>query len=332
MRARDLAHDEQAQADAARRAGGAEPRVIGSNRPAQLLGRDRLAVVVDLDREGLARRCARSRAPAGRRRRRSWRWPPGCRHLGQAVGSPRQAPLPMRSCSISRPGKVARSSSTRRRPPRAGRSLARHREAAADPGHGEVEQVAIRRCARWVELVIRSSALRCGPDSSRGPARGAQLDHRERVAQVVADDADHLLGEQGPVLGAGALPVELGLRSVSASCTSCCRQQQLLGAPAREQQLVLVLVAVLGDEDGDLVQRAPRVIALRTRVQHHRQRAAVAMHARRASPRPPSPASAAAAPSASGGRCGRPSSAGPGSCACRPAPRPAGRASGRRCG
>jgi hypothetical protein len=53
--------------------------------------------------------------------------------------------------------------------------------------------------------------------------------------------------------------------------------QQLLGAPPREQQLLLVLVAVGGEEGRDLVERAAGVAPAHD-VHHHRQDPAVAMH------------------------------------------------------
>ena len=199
-----------------------------------------------------------------------------------------------------RAGRSTRASTDRPRPTRA---------------CGEVEQVgdqALRALASSRDAAeraqLRSRPARRVPSSVR-----AHLDRRQRVAQVVADDADHLLGEQRAVLGLARCRSSSACDCVSACCASCCCASSSSARWRASSSSLLVLVAVLGDEERELVRTTAPPCCAAHGVQHHRHACGRRDARRRASPRPPSPASAAAAPSGSGGRCGRPSSAGPGS-------------------
>jgi hypothetical protein len=89
--------------------------------------------------------------------------------------------------------------------------LRRDGQPAADARDGEVEQVGdqpvgtagrVGDAAQHLVLLGRQVAAR--------EQVSAGLDGGERVAQVVADDADHLLGEQGAVFGGGAQAGRIG--------------------------------------------------------------------------------------------------------------------------
>ncbi|MNE01143.1 hypothetical protein D3C81_989760 [compost metagenome] len=103
------------------------------------------------------------------------------------------------------------------------------------------------------------------------------LDRRQGVAQVVADDADHLLGKQRAVLGRGMNDAQLALGDVQGTPGFQVFGQVLFGKHARVEQRPLVARAAFGPEQRQFMKDATVVLAT-DGAEHHRQGVAIMVH------------------------------------------------------
>ena len=171
--------------------------------------------------------------------------------------------------------------------------------------------------ASTIVLGRRPPRLRHAPAAARRPDRSWRSPVAGSTSQTYSEPASSAVRNRTSA-------------SACASCARRCSSMQLFGALARAHQFALVGIAILGHEQGQLVElHASCCAAPRSSPSGSGDRRGAGG---RASLPPPSPGCAAAAPSASGGRSCRPSTAGPGSGACRPARRGSKPSARRTCG
>jgi hypothetical protein len=137
-------------------------------------------------------------------------------------------------------------------------------QALAEARLGEVEQVCDQdvRPLRRAGDAAEGAALAVGERVGREQG-DAEPDVRERIAEVVAHDADHLLGHEHAVPRAGVEARRLG--------------DELFQPLPGVHELALVLVPVARDEGGDVVNDGA-LLGTANRIEHHRDRGAVAVH------------------------------------------------------
>ena len=219
---RDLPHDEEAEADTADVAGHRRPARHRIEQARQQVFGDRLALVVNGDRERLL---IDLRGDPHRTSRRTV----GDR-VGDQVADQLDQPVGASAAHAGADPAVL-DRRVRKCDAQIGERLVDQRmevdvrdldlEPGADPAAAEVEQVGDqprRPPVRADEPGQRHLLLRVQA-APRQDVR-AHPDHRQRIAQVVAHDGHHLFGEERAVFGQRLLPIALGLGRAQAPAAS----------------------------------------------------------------------------------------------------------------
>lgn len=142
--------------------------------------------------------------------------------------------------------------------------------AAPHLGQGEVQQIAYQPLRARRRMGDMAEHLRLpGVLAAHHQQVGGHLDRRQRVTQVMADDTDHLLGKQRPVVGGGVGQQQPVVVEFSGVAGLEHLGQVALGEHARVQQGTLVVVQVLRPEQREFMEDTTGMLAADGTYHHH---------------------------------------------------------------